>query len=124
MIIVGQFVTCEGLEFTAKHGYAFQLRQPSLAQCDDLCRHAMDIDADNPRVLLLSWSRLREPARDMTVADTRSQRILVGRRGGQKTTSNSQFISVRRPARTCVLQVPRGPDQHMLATCAEGGNET
>ncbi|QKC98912.1 hypothetical protein EB231_33155 [Mesorhizobium sp. NZP2298] len=29
--------------------------------------------------------------------------------------SNSQFICIRRPARTCVLPVPRGPDPPSLA---------
>ncbi|WP_457094492.1 DDE-type integrase/transposase/recombinase [Microvirga sp. P5_D2] len=48
------------------------------------------------------------------ITDPRSQRIRASRRGGQITTSNSRFMSVRRPARTCVLPVPRGPDHPSL----------
>ena len=55
-----------------------------------------------------------ELAGDTTITDPRSQRIRASRRGGQITTSNSQFMSVRRPARTCVLPVPRGPDRLSL----------
>ena len=55
-----------------------------------------------------------------TIADPRSQCVRASRRGGQITTSNSQFMSVRRPARTCVLPVPRGPDDPSLASKAPG----
>ena len=41
------------------------------------------------------------------ITDPRSQRIRASRRGGQITTSSSQLMSVRRPART--LRAPGAP---------------
>ena len=60
----------------------------------------------------------RERAGNTTITDPRSQRIRASRRGGQITTSNSRFMSVRRPARTCVLPVPRYPDQPSILSPA------
>lgn len=60
----------------------------------------------------------REPAGNTTNTDPRSQRIRASRRGGQIMCSNSQFICIRRPARTCVLPVPRGRDSPSLPNLA------
>ena len=51
-----------------------------------------------------------------TNTDPRSQRIRARRMGGQIPCSNSQFICIRRPARSCVLPVPRGPDRQTYLT--------
>src|ERR671916_989121 len=54
--------------------------------------------------------RRRELAGNTTTTDPRSRRIRAGRRGGQITSSSSRPMSIGRPARTCVLPVPRVPD--------------
>lgn len=72
-----------------------------------LGRYPVNVHADNPHSLLLGPTRFRELAGDTTITDPRSQRIRASHRGGQITTSSSQLMSVRRPART--FRAPGAP---------------
>jgi len=70
----------------------------------------------------LRVGRDRELVGNATIADPRSQPIRASRRGGQITTSNSRFMSVRRAARTCVLPVDPRPDQRKLSASRQFEN--
>ncbi|WP_292517914.1 hypothetical protein, partial [Mesorhizobium sp.] len=114
MIIVGEFLPGELLELIAQHLNAAELDDLAIKQRHDLGGYAVYVHADNTHGSLQRWSRTGSPAGNTTNTDPRSQRIRASRRGGQIMCANSQFICIRRPARTCVLPVPRGPDAPSL----------
>ena len=68
---------------------------------NNLRKRAVNVHANDSRPVAPSLSpKKREPAGNTTHTDPRSQRIRESRKGGQITSSSSQLICQRRPART------------------------
>jgi hypothetical protein len=114
---------CEGGQAIPAHVDTADPLQRTVFQRNHLREHARDVHSNDPHLRSLSCCSTESGAAGNTThTDPRSRRIRASREGRPDKERELSAHVVSRPARTCVLPVPRIPDGRTIDQAEQGSS--